>query len=227
MIAFRNVTLEITGRQVLRDVSFELPHQTLACFVGTAAAGKTQLLSAILGLAPISSGQVLVNEFDVVKQPLPARKLVCLVPALAPLPTDLSVIEALRFLVWLGTVRAPSMPETVRALRRADVPDVLMSQRCSQLTQFQRLCVWLAGFHLRQAAVLAVDEPASDLNMRQRERLSRLLRRAVEPNHQVVVATRDEAFARRLADRMYWLEDGVVDPERTTDVQPMWPEFRS
>ncbi|HEU0080696.1 MAG TPA: ABC transporter ATP-binding protein [Candidatus Paceibacterota bacterium] len=57
----RGLTVSYGEKDALRDVSFSIPAGTRAAIVGPTAAGKTQLLYALIGLIKPRSGQVLYD----------------------------------------------------------------------------------------------------------------------------------------------------------------------
>src|SRR5258708_23190021 len=52
------------GRQLLRDVSFELPEGKVTVLLGRNGVGKTTLLRTLMGLVPAATGQVRFAERD-------------------------------------------------------------------------------------------------------------------------------------------------------------------
>lgn len=58
----RGLTLTYGEKSVLKNVSFKVPAGTRAAIVGPTAAGKTQLLYALIGLIKPTSGEVLVDS---------------------------------------------------------------------------------------------------------------------------------------------------------------------
>jgi len=58
MLTCRNVSLSYGGRTVVEDVNFELERGDYLCIVGENGSGKTTLMKGILGLLPLSGGNV-------------------------------------------------------------------------------------------------------------------------------------------------------------------------
>ena len=65
MLTCRNVSLSHGGRTVVENVSFELERGDYLCVVGENGSGKTTLMKGMLGLLPLSGGNV---EFHGVKR---------------------------------------------------------------------------------------------------------------------------------------------------------------
>ena len=68
------------GFEALKSVNLEVRKGEILALLGPNGAGKTSLISATCGLTNITSGSITVGGFDVVKQPLEARRQIALVP---------------------------------------------------------------------------------------------------------------------------------------------------
>jgi phospholipid/cholesterol/gamma-HCH transport system ATP-binding protein len=67
MIRFEHVDFSIGGRQILRDVSFEVAKGTTKIILGPSGIGKSTTLRLILGLARPDRGRIFVDGQDVVQ----------------------------------------------------------------------------------------------------------------------------------------------------------------
>ena len=69
-LAVRGLTVELGGRRILDDVSFEVKAGTTTAIVGRTGAGKTTLVEAICRLIDIPAGAVFLDGRDVTALPL-------------------------------------------------------------------------------------------------------------------------------------------------------------
>lgn len=63
-IQVSHVSLELDGKPILKDLSFEIPAGSRTAIIGPTAAGKTQLLYLLCGLAAPSSGRVCYDGIE-------------------------------------------------------------------------------------------------------------------------------------------------------------------
>ena len=68
IIRFKNLKVILGGKTILKDISFTLTQNEPLCVIGEGSSGKTTLLKSILGLVPISSGEIQINEFILSKR---------------------------------------------------------------------------------------------------------------------------------------------------------------
>ena len=67
IIKFKNLEVQLGGKTILKNISFTLLEKESLCIIGEGSSGKTTLLKSILGLVPITSGEILINEVSLNK----------------------------------------------------------------------------------------------------------------------------------------------------------------
>ena len=61
-VAFKNVSLNYGNKQILKNISFEIPAGSRTAILGPTAAGKTQIFYLLAGLLKNSSGKILIDD---------------------------------------------------------------------------------------------------------------------------------------------------------------------
>jgi ABC-2 type transport system ATP-binding protein len=196
-IAAVAVTKRYGAREALRDVSFEAHSGEVVAIIGPNGAGKTTLLSILAGLQPPTSGTV-----------SRAPREVGWVPQQPAVYAKLSVAENLRLFARLERVADPQavvarMLEQTGLGGRAD-------DELGTLSGGNRQRVNIAVGLLADPPVLALDEPSSALDPRQRERLWKFIGQLAAAGTAVVFSTHNVGEAERYADRVLVLADGEV-----------------
>ena len=69
MLKIHQVSARIAGITVLRGIETAFQHGQLLAIVGRNGAGKTTLLRAIMGLLPLSSGSISIDDTDITSLP--------------------------------------------------------------------------------------------------------------------------------------------------------------
>lgn len=209
----QGVSVKLSGRAVLKDVSLALWSGHLVALVGPNGAGKTTLLRALAGLVP-SSGTIRVGgdalsslslrerarrfaylpQGHLVHWPLPARDIVALgrYPHGATDPARLTPKDA---------------EAVLRAMQAADVVE-FGARRVTELSGGERSRVALARVFAVEAPVILADEPTSSLDPRHQIAVMKSLRHAADKGALVIVVTHDLGLAARFADTVLVLSDG-------------------
>jgi ABC-2 type transport system ATP-binding protein len=187
--------------QALRDISFDAHEREMVAVVGPNGAGKTTLLSIVAGTQTASTGSV--------SGPGPldgAGREVGWAPQQPALYSKLSVAENIRLFARLEGVADPD-GEVERMLEQTGLSaraDDLLGQLSGGNRQRVNVAVGLLG----NPPVLALDEPSSALDPRQRERLWRFIRGLADAGTSVIFSTHNVGEAERYGDRVIVLDEG-------------------
>jgi ABC-2 type transport system ATP-binding protein len=196
-IAAVAVTKRYGRREALRDVSFEANAGEVVAVIGPNGAGKTTLLSILAGLQPPTSGTVSRTASEV-----------GWVPQQPAVYAKLSVAENLRLFARLERVTDPD-GVVARMLEQTGLGG-RAGDELGTLSGGNRQRVNIAVGLLADPPVLALDEPSSSLDPRQRERLWQFIGKLAAAGTAVVFSTHNVGEAERYADRVLVLADGEV-----------------
>jgi urea transport system ATP-binding protein len=61
MLKLNNINQYYGGSHILRDVTFEVPRETLTVLMGRNGVGKTTMIKCLMGLVPIKSGEMILD----------------------------------------------------------------------------------------------------------------------------------------------------------------------
>ena len=200
---FDRVTVVRAGRPVLAEVTASIPAAGITVVSGPSGAGKTTLLRLGNRLEIPDSGVVsyrgqLLDQLD----PLVLRRRVGMVFQ-RPTPFPGSVADNL-------AVARPDAgtAEMSAALERVALDPGLLDQEARTLSggELQRVC--LARTLVTGPETLLLDEPTSALDEQPKLVFEDTARALAAQGITLVWVTHDNAQARRIADRTYWLRDG-------------------
>jgi ABC-type transport system involved in resistance to organic solvents, ATPase component len=65
MIDLKNISLSLTGRLILNDISLHIEKSSTSVILGSSGAGKSTILKIILGLLRPDYGQVIIDGIDI------------------------------------------------------------------------------------------------------------------------------------------------------------------
>ncbi len=197
LLSVRGLGKRYGEREALRDVSFEARAGELVAVIGPNGAGKTTLLSILAGAQRPSAGSVSLP---------PGR--VGWVPQQPAVYSRLSVAENLELFARLEGTTDPQ--GAVAAMLEQTGLQERASERVERLSGGNRQRVNIALGLLSEPLVLALDEPSSSLDPRQRERLWRFICAHSELGRCVVFSTHNVAEAERYAQQVIVLADGEL-----------------
>ncbi|PZU59103.1 MAG: ABC transporter [Sphingobium sp.] len=232
-IHVESARLRIGRRDVLRGIDLSLAAGTLTGIVGPNGAGKSTLLRAILGLARLEGGRVLLDG-----APITAMKRAAIARRIAYLPQGQTLhwplgverLVALGRLPHLGPMSRLTPGDTAaieEALERADAVS-LRSRIATELSGGERARVLLARALAVGAPALLADEPLASLDPGHQIDVMALLRQEADRGGLVVTVLHDLTMAARYCDRLILIDEGrcvadgapmdVLTPERLAAV---------
>ena len=207
------VTVRYGELVALRDLELEVHPRQLVSVTGPSGAGKSTMLWALAGALTPSEGQVLLDGTALAGREQAAGLGIAIVPQGNGLASSLTAEENVLVPLLATGIGA------VEAHRRA--ADALAEvgleenghQLIEELSGGQQQRVALARAFAARADVLLADEPTSDLDALNRERVMAALRQEADRGAIVVMATHDPEAAEQ-TDAELALDEGLASWRR-------------
>ena len=227
-----SVTLErVTKRYgrltAVRDVTLSIDHGEILGLLGPNGSGKTTLIRMLTGFLSPSEGRLVVGGFDVVRQPLEARRRLGYVPESFPLYGHMRVREFLRFMGMVRGMERGALPKAVDSVAEAlELRDVLRAP-IHTLSRGYRQRVAIAQALVHSPEVLVLDEPTNGLDPRQIIDARRLIR-GLAGRCTVIMSSHILSEIAKTVDRVAILLRGTLLTERPmSEVQDLEGLFLS
>src|SRR5256714_13452079 len=113
MIKVHNLAKAFGTKHAVDGISFSVERGEVLGFLGPNGAGKSTTMRMITGFIPPSDGSITVGGFDVMENPIPARRLIGYLPENAPAYTDMTVHGFLNFAAEIRGVRGDTRKKAV------------------------------------------------------------------------------------------------------------------
>ncbi|WP_428628311.1 amino acid ABC transporter ATP-binding protein [Sphingopyxis sp.] len=212
MIRLRGVRKSFGGREVLRDVNFEVAAGEVTCLIGPSGSGKSTILRCINGLEAHDAGTIEVDGVPVTPHALPhVRMAVSMVFQrfnLFPHRTALqNIIEGpvhvLGQPIAEATARAMALLEKVGMVSHANAFP-------RQLSGGQQQRIGIARALAMEPRAILLDEPTSALDPERVGEVLKVMRDLADGGMTMIVVTHEIAFAREAADSILFVDNGVI-----------------
>ena len=177
LLELRNVSVEASGRRILRNVSLQLNEGDKVVLHGPSGSGKSSLLKAILGVLPIASGQILFDESEIGPENIESFRRHVAYVAQEPILGGETARDALLLpFTFRSRSQGPPSQERIEAvLGRLGLPVSLLAQRATRLSGGEKQRLALARALLLEVSLFLLDEITSALDPESQERIVSVL----------------------------------------------------
>lgn len=220
VLSLKNVSKSFGTTEVLRDVSLDIFEKDVVAVLGRSGAGKTTMLRTMNYLITPDSGDIyfrdniITTDKKVLRQ---VRSRIGFVFQRFNLISHLSVVDN----VALGLVKVKGMKwgaareEAIDKLDEVELTDKAFSYP-TQLSGGQQQRVGIARALAMNPDVILFDEPTSALDPSLVGEVMKVINKLSEKGTTMVVVTHEMNFAKRVANRIVFMDNGKIN----TDVSP-------
>ena len=209
LIKIDNVRKTYAGNfEALKGVNLEIKRGEILALLGPNGAGKTTLINAICGVVFPTSGSIIVDGFDVIKDFRKTRSMIGLVPQELQLETFEQVFQNVAFTRGLYGKRAN--PEIIEKILK-DLS--LWDKRDNKLRELsggmkRRALIAKALSH--EPKILFLDEPTAGVDINLRRDMWRVVKQLKEKGVTIILTTHYIEEAEAIADRVSVINNGEI-----------------
>ncbi len=212
-VTFEHVSLELEGKKILRDISFDVPEGKTIGIMGATGAGKSSIISLLQRFYDVTEGTVKLDGVDI-------RKL-----TLKELRSSISVVMQDVFLfsdtieenIKMGQRSVMPVEEVRKAADSAQAKDFIekmeeqyetvIGERGVGLSGGQKQRISIARAIAKHSPILVLDDSTSALDMETEHEIQKTLQE-LNGITKMIIAHRISAV--RHADEIIYLKDGEI-----------------
>ena len=221
IISASEVTKSFGQFQALRGITATIYEQEVVVILGPSGSGKSTFIRTLNRLEPHDSGEIVVDGIqlnDDVRNLQKVRSNVGMVFQQFNLFPHLSILRN----ITLG-------PQKVKGLKRGEAEDIAMSllnrvgipeqadKFPSQLSGGQQQRVAIARALAMQPKIMLFDEPTSALDPEMIKEVLDVMTELAESGMTMICVTHEMGFAREVADRFLFFDEGKIVEEGTPE----------
>lgn len=208
MIELRNVTKKFGSFTAVDNISLVVPVGELFGFLGPNGAGKTTAIKMMVGLFAPTSGQILMNGYDVVKNPIEAKSFTSYVPDQPFLYDKLTGREFLYFIGGLYKMEKKAIARKIEeVIEHFDIGD-WVDKRTEDYSQGMRQRVTIAAALVHEPKAFIIDEPMIGLDPKSAKIVRETLKMMARQGVSIFMSTHSLPTAEELCDRVGFIKDG-------------------
>src|SRR6266536_1084390 len=180
MIKVENLEKQFGTKRAVAGVTFSEERGEILGFLGPNGAGKSTTMRMITGFIPPTAGKVTVGGFDMVENPIPAKRLIGYLPENAPAYTDMTVHGFLNFAAELRGLRGDAKKKAIHRVVEMCFLETVVYQSVETLSKGYRHRTCFAQSIIHDPEVLVLDEPTDGLDPNQKHEVRGLIKRMGE-----------------------------------------------
>ena len=202
LIETKDLTKRYGDKAAVQEVSFQVTAGEIFGFLGPNGAGKTTTIKMIVGLLQPTSGSVVVNGYDVQKEPLKAKAANGYVPDEPNLYAKLSGRELLRFVGDLYGIPRDRIDRRIEELLRLFDLTQAGDDTIDSYSHGMQQKTALAAALVHDPKVLVLDEPTVGLDPKSARLIKDILRQLADRGAAIFLSTHILEIAERMCDRI-------------------------
>ena len=212
MLEVKEINQFYGGSHILRDVSLSAPVGECSVVLGRNGVGKTTLLKCLMGILPIKSGQILLDDKDIAKMSPEQRVRAGLayVPQGRDIFSTLTVEENILIgMAKFSGAKTRKVPSHLYEI--FPVLDEMKHRRGGDLSGGQQQQLAIARALASEPSVLILDEPTEGIQPSIIKDIGRVIRKLGDQGEMAIVLVEQfYDFAEELADNYTVMARGQV-----------------
>jgi polar amino acid transport system ATP-binding protein len=221
VIHIKNLHKHFGASHVLRGIDCDIQPQEVVCVIGPSGSGKSTFLRCMNALESVSEGEVVVNGFPVHDKKSDLNKLresVGMVFQRFNLFPHMTVLENLLMapMSLRGMSRAEAVTYAEGLLAKVGLSDKRDAWP-SSLSGGQQQRVAIARALAMQPSIMLFDEPTSALDPELVGDVLEVMKNLATEGMTMVIVTHEMGFAREVADRVIFIDQGIIQEQGTPE----------
>ena len=216
-----NLKKSFGSNEVLKGIDLEVAEGEVVCIIGPSGSGKSTLLRCLNKLEEVTDGHVLIDGQDITEKTTDINKVreeigmvfqhFNLFPHLSVMDNiTLAPVELKRENKETAKARALELLETVGLSEKADAFP-------SSLSGGQKQRVAIARALAMNPEIMLFDEPTSALDPEMVGDVLEVMKKLAKQGMTMVVVTHEMGFAREVANRVMFINEGTIAEEGTPE----------
>ena len=209
MIEVKNLTKRYGKHLAVDNLSFTVEKGQIYGFLGPNGAGKSTTMNIMTGYLGATSGEILINGHDILREPQEAKKCIGYLPEQPPLYMEMTVWEYLNFAAELKKIPKDEVKKQIEKVVKLTRLEEVQDRLIHNLSKGYKQRVGLAQAILGFPEIIILDEPTVGLDPKQIIEIRELIR-TLAKNHTVILSSHILAEVREVCDYVMIIAKGKL-----------------
>lgn len=216
MIQVTNLVKQYGNKTALQGINFTVEKGQILGLLGPNGAGKSTTMNIMTGYLSATSGEVKIDGYDILTEPMKAKKLIGYLPEIPPLYLDMKVREYLNFVAQLKKVKKKEQKAQVEEVIRMTELGEYENRLIKFLSKGYKQRVGLAQALLGSPELLILDEPTVGLDPKQIINMRELIKELAK-THTIILSSHILSEISAVCDSVIIIDRGKVIAQGTAE----------
>lgn len=216
MIRVENLTKDYGNVRALSGVSFEVQDGEILGFLGPNGAGKSTTLKIITSYLAPTSGNVFINDLNILDDSLAIRKQIGYLPELNPLYYEMTVYDFMKFVAAARQITGSAFTKRLGEVIELCGLRGVVHKTIAELSKGYKQRVGLAQAIFHDPKILILDEPSTGLDPNQIVEIRELIKN-LGKKKTLIMSSHILQEVQATADRMVIINKGQIVANGTTE----------
>lgn len=209
MITVKNVCKKYGSFVAVDNISFEINDDEIIGLLGPNGAGKSTTMNMLTGFIEPTSGEILINGFNISKKSKKAKANIGYMPENVPLYKDLTVKEFINYMAELKYVKGKDKKNMVSdIMAKTNLTDV-QNKLIKNLSRGYKQRVSMAGALVGNPKILILDEPTVGLDPKQITEIRDLIK-SLAKDHTIIISSHILSEISQMCEKVIILNKGKL-----------------
>lgn len=216
MIQVENLVKSYGNHKALKGINLHVEKGSIVGLLGANGAGKSTTMNILTGYLSYNEGSVKIGGYDILKEPIKAKKQIGYLPEIPPLYMDMTVDEYLKFAAQIKGLKKDTRNQSVNEAIEATKIEDVRGRLIKNLSKGYKQRVGLAQAILGNPPLLILDEPTVGLDPNQIIEIREWIK-SLSKNHTIILSSHILSEVNAICDYVIIIDQGRVVAQDTPE----------
>ncbi len=216
MIQVENLVKNYGNHKALKGINLHVEKGSIVGLLGANGAGKSTTMNILTGYLSYNEGTVKIGGYDILKDPIKAKKQIGYLPEIPPLYMDMTVDEYLKFTAEIKGLKKDTLKQSVNEAIEATKIEDVRGRLIKNLSKGYKQRVGLAQAILGNPPLLILDEPTVGLDPNQIIEIREWIK-SLSQNHTIILSSHILSEVNAICDYVIIIDQGRVVAQDTPE----------
>ncbi len=216
MVRLENLSKNYGAVKAVKSISFELSDSQIVGFLGANGAGKSTTLKMMTGFIAPTSGNVFVDDLNIIDDNLEIQKHIGYLPELNPLYTEMKVYDYLNFHASTRGIKGKEFKSALAKVVKDCGLKGIVHKTIGTCSKGYKQRLGLAAAMIHNPKILILDEPVTGLDPNQIVEIRQLIKE-LGKQKLVMMSSHILQEIQATVDRIIIIHNGEIVADGTSD----------